>query len=272
MWRVSGAATLDEMSQKTARKQRASARAPAPPSSGSRGAVGGLRRRWLYAGLGIAVLAVVAVLISVSQLGGGEDEPPPLSVAGERTEELLAGIEQDGVSLGAPEAPVLLIEFADLQCPFCAQYATTVLPTLIDEYVRTGDVRLVFRGISFIGPDSEKALRAVLAAGLQNKLWNAADLMYLHQGGENEGWVTDELIRAIGEAIPGLDVDRMIDDMDSEAVEQDIANAAQEADVAGINRTPTFLAGREGGQLERLDISELEPDAFREELDRLLAE
>jgi protein-disulfide isomerase len=247
------------MSQKTARKQRSAKRAPSPPSSSSRRGVGGLPRGWLYAGLTVAVLAVVAVLISVSQLGGGEDEPPPLAVAGERTEELLAGIEQNGVSLGSPEAPVLLIEYADLQCPFCAQYATNVLPTVIDEYVRSGDVRLVFRGISIIGPDSEKALRVVLAAGLQNKLWNAADLMYLHQGGENDGWVTDELIRAVGEA------------MDSEAVDQDVANAAQEADAAGINRTPTFLAGREGGQLERLDIGQLEPDAFREELDRLLA-
>jgi protein-disulfide isomerase len=259
------------MSQKTARKQRAAARAPAPPSAGSSGVVAGLPRRWLYAGLAIAVVAVVAVLIGVSQLGGEADEPPPLSVAGERTEQMLAGIEQDGVSLGSQEAPVLLIEFGDLQCPFCAQYSTTVLPTIIDEYVRPGDVRLVFRGLSFIGPDSEKALRVILAASLQNKLWNAADLMYLHQGGENEGWVTDELIRAIGEAIPGLDVDRMIDDMDSEAVDQDIANASQEAGAAGINGTPTFLAGREGGQLERLDIGQLEVDAFRQELDRLLA-
>jgi protein-disulfide isomerase len=214
-------------------------------------------------------VAVVAVLVIASQLGG-KDEAPPLSLAGEQTEQLLAGIPQNGISLGSPSAPVLLIEFADLQCPFCQRYATEVMPALIDEYVRPGDVRLVFRGLSFIGSDSEKALRAVLAAGLQNKLWNAVDLMYLHQGGENEGWVTEELIEAMGEAIAGLDVSEMLDARESEQVAQDIENAAEEARAAGVDGTPFFLVGKEGGQLERLAVEQLEPDAFREELDRLL--
>jgi protein-disulfide isomerase len=60
-----------------------------------------------------------------------------------------------------------------------------VLPVLIHDYVREGKLRIVFRGLTFIGPDSEKALRAALAAGEQNRLWHVVDLFYRHQGPEN---------------------------------------------------------------------------------------
>ena len=55
-----------------------------------------------------------------------------------------------------------MIEFADLQCPFCRDYTLNALPAIVEEYVRPGKVKLVFAGMSFIGPDSETALRADL--------------------------------------------------------------------------------------------------------------
>ncbi len=66
-----------------------------------------------------ALAAVVVVAAIVISQGGADDEdeaaaPPP------RVERL----QQDGVWLGDPNAPATLIEFADLQCPFCAEYAT----------------------------------------------------------------------------------------------------------------------------------------------------
>jgi hypothetical protein len=52
--------------------------------------------------------------------------------------------------LGNPNAPVTMIEFADLQCPFCRDYALNALPAIVQEYVRPGKVKLVFGGISFL--------------------------------------------------------------------------------------------------------------------------
>ncbi len=52
-----------------------------------------------------------------------------------------------------------------------------------------------FRGYPFIGDDSLKAQRFVLAAGLQDRLWNLQEALYRNQGAENSGWVTDDLIR-----------------------------------------------------------------------------
>lgn len=253
------------MSQKSARK----ARAKQPPPVKSAGAGGGIPRTWLYAGGG-ALVAVIAIVVIVVSLAGGGEEAPPAAVAGEETEQLLSGIPQDGLSLGNADAPSTMVEFADLQCPFCQQYTLDVQPTVLDEYVRPGDLRLEFSGMAFIGPDSEKALRAVLAASLQDKAWNVADLLYTHQGEENEGWVTDELLRAIGEAVPGLDADQMLDDMDSDAVDQLYAEAQQRSAELGVDRTPTFFLVSGGGEPQKLEVEGLNPDAFRTALDEQL--
>ena len=61
-------------------------------------------------------------------------------------------------SSSAVLSPVTLVEYADLRCPFCAQFALEVLPTIVRRYVRTGRVKIEYRGISFIGDDSRTAL------------------------------------------------------------------------------------------------------------------
>ena len=93
--------------------------------------------------------------------------PPAAELAGEAG--LLRGIPQQGTALGSPDAPVTLVEYADLQCPYCAQWARDAFPELVRDYVRTGRVRIVFRGLAFLGPDSDAALRAALAAGQQRR-------------------------------------------------------------------------------------------------------
>jgi protein-disulfide isomerase len=260
------------MSQKTARKQRAAGRAQPPPRRPTtQGTLSGIPRSWLYGGLAAVVIAVVLVLVLASQLGGEEAEAPT-AIDGTEATAMLDGIPQDGTSLGSPDAPVVLYEFADLQCPYCQQWDRNVLPVLIQDYVRSGQLRIVFQGLAFIGPDSEKALRSALAAGEQDRLWHVVDLLYRHQGGENDGWVTDELVAGIGAAVPGLDGEQMVEDGDSDAVASGMSSAAAQADSFGINSTPSFLVGANGGELDVLDVGSLEPEPYVEAIDRLLGQ
>ena len=83
-----------------------------------------------------------------------------------------------------------LVEYADLQCPYCAQWSRETLPVLVDEYVATGKLRIVFHGLAFIGADSDKALRTAIAAGQDDHLWDVVHGLYASQGAENSGWVT----------------------------------------------------------------------------------
>jgi protein-disulfide isomerase len=239
----------------------------------------------LFAAVGIAAVAIAVALILVSVVGGGssDNSPPAPSTAAKATStsagmkvpgaaetlKLLRGIPQRLNQLGSPKASATMIEFADLQCPFCREYTLNALPSIIDEYVRPQKVKLVFSGMRFIGPDSEKALRAVYAAGLQNRLWQFLDLLYKNQGAENSGWVTDDLLRSVGDSIPGFDTDKMIADSSSVEVTNALSVSDQQAQTARVNSTPTFFAGKTGGTLRHMNITALTPEAFRPTLDSL---
>ncbi len=219
-------------------------------------------------------VAVAAALVAASLIGSGTGKsdatPPPVSAATPAVrDELFRGVLQDGITLGSPKAPVTLVEFADLQCPYCADWARDALPTIVQEYVRAGRVRLVFRGLSFVGEQSDTALRAALAAGQQDRLWDVLHGLYLHQGAENSGWVTDSLLRSFGGE--GLNAERMLDSTRSPWVESQLLAARNAATAIGVPGTPFFQAGRTGGGLQPLKVTALDADTFRRELDRLLA-
>jgi protein-disulfide isomerase len=186
---------------------------------------------------GIAI-AAAAALIAVAVISKrGSEAPPPIGTPVVD----LGGIPQHGVVLGKPNAHVLMIEYADQQCPACRLYTEEFFPTLVNEYVRPGKVKVEFRGFPFIGDDSVKAYRFLLAAAEQDKLWNLQEALYRNQGGENSGWVTDDLVRRVAGEIPGLDVDKLFADSNSPATQQEAAGAAEAASSAGITGTPTFL-------------------------------
>lgn len=226
------------------------------------------RDRILLLGVPALTLVVVIVVVAVVSSGGSKSKKPlakPNQVAS-----LIDGIPQDKLVLGSPNAPVTLVEFADLQCPFCGQWERNTLPELVRKYVRPGKVKIEFRGLHFIGDDSTKALRAVLGAGLQNKLWQMAENLYEAQGTENTGWVTDALIERVGGEIPGLDVKRMLKDAKSDDVTKEMNGTTQLANEIGVKSTPTFFAGRKGEKLSRVDISSLDPSGIEPALDKLL--
>ena len=206
-------------------------------------------------------------------LGARDDKPAPArAVFGDDTAAVLDGIPQTGRSLGRPDAPVTLVEFADLQCPYCAQWSQQAFAELVRDYVRTGKVRLLFGGVAFLGPDSEQALRFALAAGRQGKLWNVVHLLYANQGPENSGWVSNELLRGIGAAIPSFATEEALDEASTVPVHQEVESIANEAGALGVTGTPSFAAGRTGGELRLIEVRSLDAQGLRPALDALLAE
>ncbi len=191
----------------------------------------------------VAAAAVVAVAIAASRAGTEEAVDAPAA------ERLLDGIPQDGAWLGAPDAPVVVEEYADLQCPFCAVAARDAVPPVIREGVRSGQVRLRFRTLAFLGPDSVEAGRAAVAAGAQDRQWGFVERFYARQGAENSGYVDEAFLREVAAEVPGLDADRMLADAAAPATERVLAADTAAARRAGVQGTPTFLVGRRGGPL-----------------------
>ena len=180
----------------------------------------------------------------------------------------LRGVPQHGAWLGKPSAPVVLVEYVDLQCPFCAEFSKRTLPPLIREYVRTGKVRMLFRGMAFLGPDSLKALRWTFGAAAQNKLWSVLELLFARQGRENSGWVTSRLLTEVARAVPGLDLPQLRRD----AAHADflVATAAAAAKAARVPGTPYFQVGRSLSSLTPLRLESFDSKDIAARLDTLL--
>jgi protein-disulfide isomerase len=145
-----------------------------------------------------------------------------------------------------------------------------VLPAIVRDHVRPGKLRLVFRGLDFIGDDSTRAARMAAAAGLQNRLYQFVDLVFRNQGAENSGWVTDDYLRRIGEGA-GLDVDRAFADRDGELAKAQIRDAKAEGERAKVESTPWFLVQRGREAPRRLEPGALDATAFTAALDEALA-
>ena len=224
--------------------------------------------------LGVAVaIALVVVVVLVAASSGGDDDERTRATGGRASaaRALLAGIQQDGAALGDPRAPVTLREFADLQCPFCSDFALRTFPSIVRDYVRTGRVRMVYHDLAFLGPDSGKAARAAYAAGEQDRLWDFVERFFARQGEENSGYVTDAFLDRIFRSIEGLDVAKAKAAAARGAGREELAAARRLADRYGIDGTPAFAAGPTGGRQELLGIDSLGYDVFRSELDRLAA-
>jgi protein-disulfide isomerase len=181
---------------------------------------------------------------------------------------LLRGIPQRGAWLGKPTAPLIVVEYVDLQCPYCAVFSRKTLPPIIRSHVRTGKVRILFRGLAFVGADSQTALRWTYGAAGQNKLWNVLELLFVSQGGENEGWVTQPLLEGIARSVPGLDLAQLTKDAPRTGLT--IAAAAAAAKTARVPGTPYLQAGRSLARLQPLRLKSLESRDLAAQLDALL--
>jgi len=229
------------------------------------------RRRYQLGGLVVTVALVAVVLATVLGAGSTSQLAPGKPVPGAKpTLALLGGIPQQGSSLGRPQAPATMVEFGDLQCPTCAQFAVQALPQIIERYVRTGRLRLSLNLLDLLGSDSTRAASMALALAQQNRMWQFAELMYRNQGLEQSGFVTDRYLRALASAIPGVDVSRALATRSSRAVREQLQQAKARARAAHVSSTPSFLLMRTGAAPRRFSPSGTDFDSFDAALKDLL--
>ncbi|MEI6792377.1 MAG: thioredoxin domain-containing protein [Actinomycetes bacterium] len=231
------------------------------------------RRNVMIAALAAVVVVVAAILILVSSGDSNSGSGVPAANAPlnglKETKAMLDGIPQNGNALGKPNAPVTMIEYADYQCPFCKQYALSTMPVLINDYVRTGKLRMEFNPLTFIGPDSETAARAGAGAGQQNLEWNFTHLFYFNQGTERSGYVTDAFINKLY-AGAGVNAAKANAYRTTPAAAVPLATAAAGAQKYGVTSTPSFVVGPTGGPYTKLEVDIGNADAFKSAFDALL--
>ncbi len=146
--------------------------------------------------------------------------------------------------LGRADAPVVILEFSDLQCPFCARYALQTFPELKRNYIDTGKVRYVARDLPL--PMHAYAIPAAVAvrcAGDQGRFWEFREALFARQA---------DLAQAPYDAVAtqlALDLPRFQSCRSDGRAEAEVRADVERAQSLGITATPSFLIGEpvEGG-------------------------
>ena len=204
------------------------------------------RKRLLRLGAAVATAALTVVIVAAVSTS---NEAPQTLVKSTVVDKMP---EANGV-LGDPNAPVTITEYVDLQCPVCAEASKSVLPTLIDNYVRTGRVKLQARTLRFLGPDSTTAAQFAAGAQQQGKLWAFLEAFYANQGTENSGYVTDDFLDQVA-AAADVDADQARAFAETDQAQAALDQANQQAEQVGADSTPTFTIKRGDGRETILQV------------------
>ncbi|HEX6209977.1 MAG TPA: DsbA family protein [Methylomirabilota bacterium] len=158
--------------------------------------------------------------------------------------------------LGRADAPVTLVEFTDLECPYCHAFHVGAFERLKREYIDTGKVRFISRDFPLdFHPNARPAALAVRCAGEQGKFWEMRHAVTLNA--RTLGPLVYD--RLAGEL--GLDTGRftacVAADRYRAAIDRDIAEATR----AGVTGTPSFVLGatRPDAAVEGLRIVGAQP-------------
>jgi protein-disulfide isomerase len=185
------------------------------------------------AGLGAGLAVIAFVVFAGNPPSGATLATPAASYPAENAD----------LTLGNATAPVTMQEWADFQCPACRAYTQTVEPQVIQTYVTTGKVRIIFHDFPFIGPDSTTAATAAVCAGEQRKFWPYHGYLYSNQRAEN-AWVSAALLDQIGAAV-GLDMNTFHACQSDGSARARVVAEASQAQQAGIRQTPTLQVGNQ---------------------------
>lgn len=187
----------------------------------------------------VAAAAVAAVAVIGLVIAGAISRPSKAS----STTSTVATVE--GKTLGSPDAPVTLTAWEDFQCPFCKQANNGAVAQVINDYVNTGKVKLVFAQFPFLGNGGSKdesmlAAEASECAAAQSLFWPYHDALYAAQSGENRGtFTTPNLEKMAGDT--GLDQGAFNSCLESGTYKSVVDQQKSEGKALGINTTPTFI-------------------------------
>jgi protein-disulfide isomerase len=172
-------------------------------------------------------------------IGAAAPPPTPAPVV-----EVMQITADDPRALGDPNAPVLMVEFTDFECPFCSRFAQETRPQIVARFVETGVVRLVMRDLPLnaIHPAAEISAVAGRCAADQRQFWPMYERLFAtHQIEWGGAPVRDrEVFIGFAEDL-GLNAEAFTACLDDPATTAEVTAETRAAGSLGINSTPSFL-------------------------------
>ena len=213
-----------------------------------------------YVILGLVLLAGI-VLLAMKVLKPAARAGANQGVAVQLTPDQLQRVH--GISLGRADAPITIYEFADFQCPHCAQFAAFVEPLIRERLVETGKARYVFYEFPLGFKWSFLAARAGRCANEQGKFWDFHAIAFARQ----PQWSYDPDAAAqfteYARTIPGMDAGKFDQCVRSDRFQKEVSESLQLGQSLGVGGTPTlYVNGRKLDPLPE-SYSELEAQVRR---------
>lgn len=170
------------------------------------------------------------------------------------------------MAIGAVDAPIVMIEWTDMRCPFCALYSRETLPLIKQEYVDAGLLRIEVRDVAFFGEESERASVAARAAGNQGKFNEYLSAVYEAAPEKGHPELPREELIAFAEQVGVPDIVQFTSDLDDKALLDAVRNSTSTAQGLGVTSVPFFVIGDKA-------LAGAQPiDTFRQFLDASLAD
>ncbi|QLH04679.1 protein-disulfide isomerase [Nitrosopumilus oxyclinae] len=205
-----------------------------------------------------AIISAIVIIIAFTMFDGITNptelkiEPTPtIQQAGPAKITMETFLANGSPILGNPNAPVTLIEFGDYQCHFCNVFFHSTEGKILENYVETGKVKMIFKDYNIIGPDSVNASHGAHCANDQGLFWEYHDILYSNWTGENNGWASSENLGRFAQEI-GLDMDVWSECMLNGLHSQTILASNEDAKNLELTGTPAFFVIGPDGKTTRL--------------------
>jgi protein-disulfide isomerase len=202
------------------------------------------------------LLRSLPVLGALTLMAGCASEPAPTAPATPFNE------------LGQADAPVTIVEFSDLQCRFCARYASQTFPLIRRDFIDTGKVRYVVHDLPLAyHVNAVPAAVAARCAGEQGRYWEYREALF------KERYRLSQAPYAELAAGMGLDAARFAACQEDPGQKAGISADVNLAASRGIGSTPSFIVNRSGAGRESASIivGAKPYEVFRSKIESLLA-
>lgn len=202
-------------------------------------------RKWLASAI---VVVAIAAFSAAAFMGGSNSKASTNSTSSNSASanqssqpiSLARRIAGDPMAIGNLNAPVVLVEYSEFQCPFCGLFTRDTQPTLIKKFVQNGILRIEWRDFPYLGPESNTAALAARAAANQGKFWEYHDALFAHQFFPNSNHLTEAYLTSIAKKL-GLNIARFTVDLHSSATKAAVDKDFTEGQNIGVTGTPSFL-------------------------------
>ena len=174
------------------------------------------------------------------------------SIAMKKADRDILNLDHVSPVLGSADAQITIVEFGDYQCEMCHSWFHNTRGTIIDNYVDTGKVNIVFVDLAFLGSDSPVAAQATHCANEQGKYWEYHSILYYKQEGIDNGWASKSMLKEYANELK-LDSDQFASCIDSAKYAKNVQNSYNAAVKMKVSSTPTFyLFDHENGMVEKI--------------------